>query len=264
MIPKTNELEIVSATQASLPIGTRLKMGEGMAGRVAEKREALIVDDYQNWEGRSAQYADQPFAAVLEVPMLYRGELIGVIAAYHLHSENPPAGKEDRGFTQEDLRLVSLFAASAAGAIYSARLFDAERLRRQDAERLRQIAVRSAERLSVLHAATQEITGISQEPEQVYASIHQAASRLMPTEAFAITLIDEEHYEIDGVYLFDKDGRSPSMNIPLGQGFSSRVIYSGETLLINDIEAEDARLSISDRRNMSVPCWQCPCGRAGM
>ncbi len=30
----------------------------------------------------------------------------------------------------------------------------------------------------------------------------------MPTEAFAITLIDEEHYEIDGVYLFDKNGRA--------------------------------------------------------
>jgi len=39
-----------------------------MAGRVAEKREALIVDDYQSWEGRSSLYADQPFGAVLEVP----------------------------------------------------------------------------------------------------------------------------------------------------------------------------------------------------
>ncbi len=172
--PENEQLEIVSATHASLPIGTRLEMGEGMAGRVAEKREALIVEDYQNWEGRSVQYADQPFEAVLEVPMLYRGELIGVIAAYRLQSENSPAGEEKRRFTEEDLRLVSLFAASAAGAIYSARLFDAERLRRQDAERLRLIAVHSAERLSVLHAATQEITGISQDPEQVYASIHRA------------------------------------------------------------------------------------------
>ena len=134
--PENDRLEIVSATLPSLPIGTRLVMGEGMAGRVAQRREALIVEDYQNWEGRSVQYADQPFEAVLEVPMLYRGELIGVIAAYRLHSENSPAGEEKRGFTQEDLRLVSLFAASAAGAIYSARLFDAERLRRQDAERL--------------------------------------------------------------------------------------------------------------------------------
>jgi len=237
--PEKNELEIVSATQAYLPMGTHLKMGEGMAGRVAEKRKALIVDDYQSWEGRSSQFVDQPFEAVMEVPMLYRGELIGVLAAYYLHSKDPSVKKENRKFTNDDLRLLSLFAAGAAGAIYSARLFDAERLRRKDAETLRQIAVRSAERLSALHAATQEIAAISPEPEQVYASIHLAASRLMSTEAFTIILIDEEHYELDGVYLFDRDGRSPSMTNPFGEGFSSRVILSGETLLRNDDDADD-------------------------
>ncbi len=243
--PETNELEIVSATLPNLPMGTRLKIGEGMAGRVAEKREALIVDDYQNWEGRSSQYADQSFRAVLEVPMLYRGELIGVIAAFDMHSpadEGLSAAKENRKFTKDDERLLSLFAASAAGAIYSARLFDAERLRRKDAEELRLIAVRSAERLSVLHTATQEIAGISPEPEQVYASIHLAASRLMSTEAFTIVLVDEEHYELNGVYLFDRDGRSPSMSIPFGQGFSSRVILSGETMLVNDVETNDKKI----------------------
>ena len=52
------------------------------------------------------------------------------------------------------------------------------------------------ERLSTLHAATREIAQISQDPEQVYASIHQAASRLLPTEAFTITLVDGEKDQI--------------------------------------------------------------------
>ena len=240
-----NELKIISSTIPNLPMGTILKMGEGMAGRVAESRQALIVDDYHSWDGRSSQYADQPFAAVIEVPMLYRGELIGVISANDFHSsdnEGPSIDKGYRKFTGDDERLLSLFAASAAGAIYSARLFDEERLRRRDAEVLRQIAVRSAERLSVLHSATQEIAAINPEPEQVYASIHQAASRLMPTEAFTIALVDEERYELDGVYLYDRSGRSPSMNIPFGQGFSSRVVLSGETILINDIDAENIKV----------------------
>ena len=243
--PAVNDLEIVSATSTNLHIGTRLRIGEGMAGRVAEKREGLIVDDYQSWEGRSSAYAGQHFGAVLEVPMLYRGELIGVIAAYDMllpKDEDAPIVNKGRKFTTNDLRLLSLFAANAAGAIYSARLFDAERLRRKEAEDMRQIAVHSAERLSVLHTASQEIAGISPEPEEVYASIHLAASRLMPAEAFTIVLVDEEHYELNGVYLYDRDGRSPSMNIPFGQGFSSSAILSGETILLNDVDADNKKV----------------------
>jgi len=94
-------------------------------------------------------------------------------------------------------------------------------LRRKDAEDLRQIC--RAFGRSVCPsciAATQEIAGISQEPEQVYASIIRQPRSLMPTEAFTIVLVDEEHSELNGVYLFDRDGRSPSMNIPFGEGFS--------------------------------------------
>jgi signal transduction histidine kinase len=59
-------------------------------------------------------------------------------------------------------------------------------------------------------------------------------------EAFVISLLDEEKQEINGVYLMDKDQRSPNMRVPLGQGLSSRVITSGEPLLINGPENADA------------------------
>lgn len=168
--------------------------------------------------------------------MLYRGELIGVLAAFDVAATGQPANPKRR-FSEEDVRLLSLFAASAAGAIYSARLFDAERLRRQEAEALRAEAVQAAERLSGLHAATREIAHISPDPEHVYASIHQAASRLLPVEAFVISLLDESRQHITGVYLFDETGRCPPMEIPYGESFTSRVIDGGETVLVDDAEA---------------------------
>ena len=199
---ESDDLEVVMSTDESLPLGTRLRMGEGMAGKVAQTREPLVIDDYKTWDGRPGQFSDRNWSAVLEVPMHYRGELIGVLAAYYVHSADTTAGDQNRRFADDDIRLLSLFGASAAGAIYSARLFDAERLRREEAEALRAAAVQAAERLSTLHAATREIARINQDPEEVYASIHQAAARLLPIDAFTIALVDQKHDHIHGAYLY--------------------------------------------------------------
>ena len=92
-------------------------MGEGVAGRVAESRLPIIIEDHQNWEGRSPQYDGVPLRSVLEVPMLYSGELIGVLTVDEI-------GDSERKFTAEDADLLSLFASYAASAVHTARLFD--------------------------------------------------------------------------------------------------------------------------------------------
>ena len=111
------DLEITATTGPELPIGARLQLGEGMAGRVAQTREPMIVDDYHTWEGRSPQFRNIPFAASVEVPMLCQGELIGVLAVNDL-------GTSRRKFTNADAHLLSLFATPAAAAVYNARLFE--------------------------------------------------------------------------------------------------------------------------------------------
>src|SRR5258708_27080462 len=72
--------------------------------------------------------------------MLYSGELIGVLAAYDIDNEEKKNGNQSRKFTERDARLLSLFASAAAGAVYSTRLLESERLRRRDAETLQQAA----------------------------------------------------------------------------------------------------------------------------
>ncbi|MBI5965344.1 MAG: PAS domain S-box protein [Chloroflexi bacterium] len=110
----SQELELMMETSPSLPIGTRLQFGEGAAGKVAQTRLPLRIDNYSTWEGRSPKYANVSIGAVIEVPMLYGGELIGVLTA----DEDE---KSIRKFTEADERLLSLFASQAAGAINSAR-----------------------------------------------------------------------------------------------------------------------------------------------
>ncbi len=95
------------------------KFGEGMAGRVAELGEPIIVDDYQAWEHRLPGLSQEPYRsllrAVVQVPLKWKGQVIGVLAV----SDNNP----DRAFDQtDDLLLLERFANQAALAIGNARL----------------------------------------------------------------------------------------------------------------------------------------------
>ena len=116
------DLVVTMTRHASTPVGTRLQLGEGMAGRVAQTRQPLIVDDYRNWPGRSPQYEGTPLTAILEVPMLYGGQLIGVLVVEEVQETT-------RKFTEEDTRLLALFASHAASAVHNARLLQETRSR---------------------------------------------------------------------------------------------------------------------------------------
>lgn len=119
---------VVSYNTPSDYTGTVLKFGEGAAGIVAKSGKPLVVEDYRTWRKRANVYdEEQPFTAVLSVPMTWQGEVIGVIHVLH--------DIEDQSFNQEDVELLTLFASQAAVAIISTRLFDTEQQLRIELER---------------------------------------------------------------------------------------------------------------------------------
>ncbi len=127
----------------------------------------------------------------------------------------------ERHFSLTEIELARTIANQASIALENARLYES--------------TVRTAERFGILNQASAEIGG-SLQPEEIYASIYRAAARLMPVEAFVISVLDSEKNEVEGVYLMDMNQRAPNMRVPLGQGLSSRVILSGEPLLLNNPE----------------------------
>jgi signal transduction histidine kinase/putative methionine-R-sulfoxide reductase with GAF domain len=112
-----DDFQIVSEVGVGMPIGTHLPLCEGLAGRVAETRQPLIVNDYKNWPYRSTSLTQLPITAVVCVPMIRGGELIGVLGVHEV-------GANNRMYTEADARLLSLFADNAAGAVHIARLLD--------------------------------------------------------------------------------------------------------------------------------------------
>lgn len=124
--PLRGELRLVADEGSSAEVvGTVLRVGEGMAGRLIESGEPfLIVDDYHRWEGSAPQFAENhPFGAVIEVPLKWQSAPIGVLYV---------GDSVGRAFTAEDARLLEQFADHAAIAIANADLAasEAELLRR--------------------------------------------------------------------------------------------------------------------------------------
>jgi len=97
--------------------GQHLQVGQGLAGRVAQQGEPLIIDDYATWDGRVPELARQEFAGMMAIPLKWQTRVLGVISLHRQRGRAP--------FNQEELELANLFAAQAAIALENARLFDA-------------------------------------------------------------------------------------------------------------------------------------------
>ena len=84
------------------PLGAEMEFGEGVAGRVAESGESLVIHNYPQWGGRSERFAGKPVFNVLGVPMRWQGELVGVLSL-----DDEVGG---RHFTERDIALAEQFA----------------------------------------------------------------------------------------------------------------------------------------------------------
>jgi PAS domain S-box-containing protein len=127
---QTKEELVIAATfnMGTDETGTRMALGEGAMGQVAETHEPLIIPRYQDWEGRSSQYTQTTIQSVVAAPLMIGNRLVGAIASVH--------SDPTRKFGEADLRLINLFAAQAAIAIENARLFSEERLRAEEQQAL--------------------------------------------------------------------------------------------------------------------------------
>jgi PAS domain S-box-containing protein len=102
----------------------RIPVGRGFAGRIAATRTPFILDDVATTEIVS-DVLRASARSLMGAPLVAAGQLVGVL---HVGSVRP------RSFGPEDLQLLELVASRVAAAIEHARLYEAERLARADAE----------------------------------------------------------------------------------------------------------------------------------
>jgi diguanylate cyclase (GGDEF)-like protein len=96
--------------------GQLLRVGDGLAGRVAATGRSQVVSDYATWEGRAGQYDGVPWHSIAAVPLRHGDEVIGVIDVICEDAQ--------RVFGADELRILELLAAPSALAISNARRID--------------------------------------------------------------------------------------------------------------------------------------------
>jgi PAS domain S-box-containing protein/putative nucleotidyltransferase with HDIG domain len=193
----------------------RLPGGKGLTGKVVAGGESIIVDDLIAEKTDVVRVGEPRMVnSLVAVPLRLGEKTTGMISAqsYNVSAYGP-----------EERVLLEMLASYAAIAIENARLY--------------QEAIRAAERRSILHEVSQEIVKVELDLELVYEAIHHAAERLMPADAFVISVVDEIHNQILFAYLYDQGKRWPSDTSAIGSGLSGRVIKTGKALFINDFQS---------------------------
>jgi PAS domain S-box-containing protein len=96
--------------------GKHLRLGEEIAGTVAQRREGMIVNEYASSPYASSFFLERAaFTAVIAEPLLCHNRLVGVLTV-----NNEGTGQR---FTEEDQDFLRLLAVEAAIAIENAQLY---------------------------------------------------------------------------------------------------------------------------------------------
>jgi len=144
MLPDESALELVVSHE--MPgdfIGLKLRPGEGLSGRVAQSGQPLMVPSYHEWAGRAPAYERTPARRVLGVPLKAGERVIGVINVGDDQRFDP--------FSEEEVRLVVLFADQAAIAVANARLMSSL------CERTAELEARNAELDAFAHTVAHDL-----------------------------------------------------------------------------------------------------------
>ena len=144
-----------------------IRLGEDLAGQVAERRQGMIINDYRAWPFAHSQVLERSnVTAALAEPLLYRGRLVGVILLDNRDTGGP--------FTENDRELLRLFAAPAAIAIENARLFAELNQSYQNLQQAQDEMVRSEK----LRALGQMAAGVAHDLNNMLAVILGQAEML--------------------------------------------------------------------------------------
>ncbi len=233
-------------------IGVELAPGEGLAGKVFQSEQPMIVDDYRTWDGRAQVFEEErPFSASLQVPLRWQDRVIGVLAI--------DADVEQRTFGREDIGIATLLASQAAVAIENSRLYQAARQEILERKKTEEVLARRAAQLALLNDIGKQISA-----ELDLDSLLQQTPRLVQ-ERFgyhhvALFILDRKQGEVvmrslagSFDHLFPDDHR-----LALGQGMVGWVAQHGQTLLANDVEQEPRYVNfypdrLPTRAELTVP-----------
>ena len=206
----------------------RIKVGQGVTGQAAARREPVLVNDVAAEENfiNSAPGARSELA----VPLIAKNKVIGVI---DVEAAQPGA------FTDEHKRLLALFASRIAVGIENARLYT--RVSRQ------------ARQLTLLTEISRELTSILN-VDELLKRIADLVTRIIDYQMFSILLLDPTGTVLQHRFsLRFKESVQLKHEVPLGVGLVGYAALHGQPVLVPDV-SKDPRYIKANPETRSELC----------
>jgi len=195
-----------------------LGLGEGITGWVAREKVPVVVPRNASDDARFKFFHRLPedrYQAFVSVPIISKGEIIGVINVQH---------KRSKRYTEEALALLLTIANQVGGAIANARLYNEMR--------------EKARRLETLSQVSETVTS-NRLIEDVLQLIVTMTAQLMNSKICSIMLMDQDSGELRITAtqsLSDAYRRKPPLKV--GQSMSGRAVQEQRPVYVPDVTAE--------------------------
>jgi len=208
----------------------RIKVGEGVTGLAAQRREAVLVDDV----AKDPLYisAVPNVRSELAVPLIIKNRLIGVI---DIESPQP------NHFDEEHKRLLTLIASRMAVGIENARLYTR--------------TTRQARTLVLLNEIARELTSILN-VDELLKRIAELLARIIDYQMFSILLLDDSGEKLQHRFsLRFQENIHLKHDIPLGRGVVGYAAQHKQAVLVSDVAKDPRYIAVNSetKSELAVP-----------
>jgi sigma-B regulation protein RsbU (phosphoserine phosphatase) len=208
----------------------RIKLGEGVTGLAAQRREAVLVDDVT----KDPLYisAVPNVRSELAVPLIIKNRVIGVIDI-----ESPQANH----FDEEHKRLLTLIASRMAVGIENARLYTR--------------TTRQARTLVLLNEIARELTSILN-VDELLKRIAELLARIIDYQMFSILLLDDSGEKLQHRFsLRFQENIQLKHDIPLGRGVVGYAAQHKQAVLVPDVSKDARYIAVNSetKSELAVP-----------
>jgi len=210
----------------------RVKLGQGVTGRAAQTRQAILVED--TCKDKDAGYIEAipNVRSELAVPLIVKNRVIGVIDL---------EAREPGYFTDEHRRLLTLIASRMAVGIENAQLYTR--------------TTRQARTLLLLNEIARELSSILN-VDELLKRIAELLNRIIDYQMFSILLLDESGERLSHRFsLRFQENIHLKNDIPLGRGLVGTAAAEKTAVLVPDV-SKDPRYVMANpetKSELAVP-----------
>jgi phosphoserine phosphatase RsbU/P len=210
----------------------KIKVGQGVTGRAAQSRQAILVEDVTKEADAGYIEAVPNVRSELAIPLIVKNRVIGVI---DLEARAPGY------FTEEHKRLLTLIGSRMAVGIENAQLYTR--------------TTRQARTLLLLNEIARELTSILN-VDELLKRIAELLNRIIDYQMFSILLLDESGQKL--VHRFSlrfQESIHLKHDIPLGRGLVGTAAAEKAAVLVPDV-SKDPRYVMANpetKSELAVP-----------